>query len=86
MLSVKPMHQRKGVATEILRYCLAQAEEAQLPIFLVSFPRPHDWYLRWGFEDLESFDTDLSEWGPRYCGFGIYRTYGMCRRPRPGAI
>ncbi len=65
----------------MLRLCLDKADQAGLPVWLVSFPAAHGLYLPFGFKDLAFFDTDLSKWGKEFCGFGVYRCYGMCRQP-----
>ncbi|KAH8598222.1 acyl-CoA N-acyltransferase [Bisporella sp. PMI_857] len=78
-LNTHPKHQRKGLGTSLVERCLEIADHDGLPIFLNSFPGAHDLYARSGFEDVEHIDVDLSEWGKKWRGYGIYRTFAMLR-------
>jgi hypothetical protein len=40
-------------------------------------------YLTYGWEPVGFADIDLSEWNGQHRGYGIYRTYGMVRKPGP---
>lgn len=81
-LVVAPQHQKKGVGSWIMQYCLEKADKAGLPTYLMSFPTAHDFYLKFSFKDMESFDIDLNEYGTKFRGFGIYRHYAMLREAR----
>jgi hypothetical protein len=65
----------------LIRHCVNKADEAGLPMYLTSFPKARDLYARFGFVEKVRFDFDLNEWGVKYRGYGIYRSYGMVREP-----
>lgn len=62
-------------------YCHERAARQGLPIYLTAFPGAHDLYLKLGYADKMHFDVDLNEWGTKYRGFGVYRSYGMLWEP-----
>jgi hypothetical protein len=64
-----------------VNFCGELADKEQLPIFLVAFPNAHGMYLKLGYEDKNHFDVDLSDYTAKYCGFGVYRSFGMVKDP-----
>jgi len=81
LLAISRKHQGKGLGTKLMKYCSNIADEAGLPTFLTAFPGAHDMYLKLGYEDTGMFELDLNNYGKKYRGFGIYRSYGMLRQP-----
>ncbi|MCJ1310032.1 hypothetical protein MMC25_003693 [Agyrium rufum] len=81
-LYVSPYHQKKGLGSHVMKYCLKQADEAGIPTFLISFESAHMFYPRFGFEDVGQLVADLkdSEAGGRE--FGTYRSFAMVRKPK----
>jgi hypothetical protein len=63
-----------------VRLCLNKARAAPVPLFLSSVPSAHGFYKKSGFVDTMHSDIDLSEWGPKYGGFGMYRLQGRLAR------
>jgi hypothetical protein len=63
-----------------MRYCAKKADAAGLPIFLIAFPGAYRLYNNLGYQELDHFDEDLSERGPKFNGYGVYRSYGMLRK------
>ena len=55
-------HQGKGLGTQLMRHCIAMAEEAQLLIYLAPSSSAYSFYHRFRFEDVGYFDMDLSYW------------------------
>lgn len=49
-------------------------------LFLNLVPSAHGFYGKLGFIDTVHSDIDLSEWGPKYGRFGMYRLQGMLTR------
>ena len=80
-LFVKPQHQRRGIATEMLRYGFAEFDLEKNLIWLSTQMRGRDFYRKYGWENVDNVDIDLSEWGGKYCGFGIHRSPLMLRQP-----
>jgi GNAT superfamily N-acetyltransferase len=81
LLAISPKHRGKGFETKLMRFCSDIADEAGLPTFLTAFPRAHDMYLKLGYKDVGHFEFDLNNYGKKYRGFGIYRSYRMLRQP-----
>jgi GNAT superfamily N-acetyltransferase len=81
MVAILPQHQGKGLGTKIMKFCADIADKDGLPIYLTAFPGARDMYLKLGYKDIANFDMDLNEYGKKYRGFGIYRSYGMLRQP-----
>ena len=65
-------------------YCLEKADEKKLPVYIVSFPGPDEFFNRFGFGYQDLFEVDLGKEGPNYQGFGVYGMYGMLREAQLG--
>jgi hypothetical protein len=64
-----------------MRFCSDIADEAGLPTFLTAFPGAYEMYLKLGYKDVGHFEFDFNNYGKKYRGFGIYRSYRMLRQP-----
>lgn len=75
-----------GVGTYIVRHCLRESDAVGLPAYLNAFPGAHGFYKKMGFEVVDQADIDLGEWGTKFRGYGVYRSYAMLHRPRAGTL
>ncbi|CAL3963130.1 unnamed protein product [Diplocarpon coronariae] len=80
-LAVRRAYQKRGLGRRLMMRCHELATEDGLPIYLTAFPSAHDMYLKLGYTDETHFDVDLNEYGTKYRGFGVYRSYGMLWQP-----
>jgi hypothetical protein len=58
-----------------------KAKIENLPLIVCSEPQAYEFFVKKGFGDTKHGDMDLSKWAPPYCGFGIFRLYGMIWNP-----
>lgn len=82
-LYVNPKSQGSGVGSSLTLHALEEARSHDLDISLLSVPNAHEFYVKFGFVDARCFETDLSRFGPKFGGFGLYRFQGMWRKTRP---
>jgi GNAT superfamily N-acetyltransferase len=62
LLGADPAHQGKGLSSQLLRPRLAEAEEAQLPVYLeTTNPRNLPIYQKKGFEVYEQIELDAEK-------------------------
>lgn len=80
-LHVVPTHQRRGIGSALLKYGLDTLGAGALPVWLGTQMRGRNLYLKWGFEDVDSVDIDLTEFGGEWCGYGVHRSPCMLRMP-----
>lgn len=64
-----------------MRICHTKAAEAGIPLFLCAVPSARDFYAKLGFEERVVLEIELSDFAPRFSGFGAYRFYGMMKAP-----
>jgi len=83
---VLPLFQRKGIGSALFRYGLQTLGADEVPIWLVTQMRGRAMYLKFGFQDVDVIDIDLSEYAGPYQGFGIHRNICMIRQPGGIAI
>ncbi|OGE50869.1 hypothetical protein PENARI_c015G00751 [Penicillium arizonense] len=55
MLAVHPSHQGRGLASKLLKWGLARADEEGVEVYLSSSPEGKPVYEKYGFRALESF-------------------------------
>ncbi|OQD89045.1 hypothetical protein PENANT_c003G03746 [Penicillium antarcticum] len=55
MLAVHPSHQGRGLASKLLKWGLARADDEGVEVYLSSSPEGKPVYEKYGFRDLESF-------------------------------
>ncbi|KAJ6084915.1 hypothetical protein N7499_004544 [Penicillium canescens] len=55
MLAVHPSHQGRGLASKLLKWGLAHADEEGVEVYLSSSPEGKPVYEKYGFQGLESF-------------------------------
>ena len=60
-LFVKPKHQSRGIGTELLRYGFAEFGLEKETIWLSTQMRGRNVYRKYGWEDVENIDIDMSE-------------------------
>ncbi|EAS33305.3 uncharacterized protein CIMG_04329 [Coccidioides immitis RS] len=80
LLITRPEFQGRGVGSALLKDGLAVADKYNIPVWLEASPRGYPVYKKFGFQDVEHFDLDLSKYG----GSTVSRTVGMLR-PSKGA-
>ena len=78
-LFVAQDHQGNGLTAQLMRVCLAKADEAGLPTYLVSFPGAHGFYRKFRFEDVGVLDVELKDGEEGGRDLGVYRQYAMLR-------
>jgi hypothetical protein len=61
----------------LILLAIEEAKKTALPLFFDSTPAAHEFFLKSGFEDTESFEIGLESWAPPYSGFGAFRLFGM---------
>lgn len=76
-LFVAMAHRKRGIGSQLVKMCLDKAKSEGVPLAVASEPAVHDFFLKLGFEDAKHFDIDLRKWSPEYCGFGVFRIWGM---------
>ncbi|MCJ1376632.1 hypothetical protein MMC20_007875 [Loxospora ochrophaea] len=82
-LVVSPTKQRQGIGSALLRQGLERADEERVPTWLQSTPVGHNVYPKFGWKDVATFELDLSIWGGKGQGWGIYTWHHMLRLPAP---
>lgn len=80
MLMTHPKHHRRGAGKMLVQQGVDFADEARLPCYLESSPAGHRLYLSMGFEDVETLDMDMSEFGIE----GIHPHYVMIKPAKLG--
>ena len=78
---VLPAFQRMGIGSKLLQYGFEILGANTVPIWLVTQMRGRAMYLKFGFEDVDVIDSDLSEYAGPYQGFGVHRNICMIRQP-----
>ena len=83
-LMILPAYQRKGIGSELLRWILGNTELDKWPAWLAAQPKGRELYRKFGWEDVDNFDIDLSEWADPLSGYGLHRSALMIRPPGGG--
>lgn len=77
-LCCKQSHQKRGVATLLIRSGCEQADRLKLPITIYAMgEKARDMYMKHGFQQLAEKHQDLRPF--RDC---VYHTYWMVRHPQ----
>ncbi|MCJ1439264.1 hypothetical protein MMC27_008656 [Xylographa pallens] len=76
---VKPCSRNGGLGSRLVQLCIDKAQDATLPLFLSSVPSALGFYQKLGFVETGHAEVDLSSWGSKYGGYGIYRLCGMLK-------
>lgn len=74
---VSQAHRNKGIGSQLVKIGIDKAKAAGLPLVVGAEPASHTFFQKAGFEDTEHVDIDLRQWSPEYCGFGLFRLWGM---------
>lgn len=69
---------RRGAGGMLLKWGTDKADELGLPVYLESSPEGHNLYLKYGFQDMELHELDLSEFGVPE----LHRTWLMMYYPK----
>ena len=81
-LHVLPAYQQKGVGTELLRWLFKTYGLDKELIWVNTQLRGRDnLYSKFGWQDMEVVDIDLSKYLGEGNGFGVHRSVGMLRYP-----
>ena len=80
-LMVLPDFQRNGIGSALFRHGFENLGADEVPIWIVTQMRGRAMYLKFGFQDLDVIDVDLSEYAGPWQGFGIHRNICMLRQP-----
>lgn len=78
-LFTDPEYQQQGIATKLLDYGLALADEIGIFAYLEASPAGLALYKKLGFEEVGSFDINLSKYKPG--APEVYTTTLMIRQP-----
>lgn len=62
-LSVKKSHQRRGIASALIRWGQDYATKVGLPIHVEATPDGVPVYKKHGYETLDTFSIDLTKYG-----------------------
>lgn len=63
MLHTDPKHQRRGAGGVLVKWGTKKADDLRLPIYLESSAEGYRLYQKHGFEKVESFEVDLTQFG-----------------------
>jgi N-acetylglutamate synthase-like GNAT family acetyltransferase len=63
MLHTDPKQEGRGAGSALLKWGIQKSDELGLPAYLESSPDAHGFYKKYGFEDVEIFELDLSRFG-----------------------
>ena len=80
-LMVLPDFQRNGIGSALFRHGFETIGADKVPIWIVTQMRGRAMYLKFGFQDLDVIDVDLSEYAGPWQGFGVQRNICMLRQP-----
>ncbi|MCJ1378760.1 hypothetical protein MMC17_001859 [Xylographa soralifera] len=81
-LMVLPEFQRRGIGSALLTYGLETLGANKWPVWLVTQMRGRELYRKFGFDDADMLDIDLSEYAGPHRGFGSHRSMCMIRQPK----
>ena len=68
----------------LIRQCLTESKNLQIPTYLSAFPGTCDFYAKMGFDIVETAGIDLANWETEFRGYGVYKSYGMLYQPVEG--
>jgi len=78
---VPPSKQGQGIGSALVKWMTDKADEAGLETYLSSLPAACSVYKKLGFEEVDFFEMDLSQWSKPYEGYGVFRNSEMVRQP-----
>ncbi|MCJ1476257.1 hypothetical protein MMC13_004923 [Lambiella insularis] len=83
ILAASPLHERRGAGTMLLKEVFEVADTEGLDCWIDASPVGYPLYKRLGFQDVDFFETDVSEPSTLKEGESrtMYKTAGMLRRP-----
>lgn len=73
-------HRNRGIGSQFMKLCIDNAKAEGLPLAFESEPAVRGFFLKHGFKDTKHADMDLRPFSPEYCGFGMFRLWGMVMR------
>ncbi|EEP76732.1 predicted protein [Uncinocarpus reesii 1704] len=77
-LVTHPEYQGRGIGSLLLKEGLAVADKHNIPAWLEASAAGYPLYKKFGFEDVEIFDMDLTKYG----GKTVARSVAMVRQPQ----
>lgn len=80
-LYVHPVFQGQGIASELLTWGFEHFGLARETIWVQTPMSGRPKFLRYGWEDVDCVDLDLSKWAGEHMGYGLYRMQMMIRKP-----
>lgn len=80
---MKPEYQKQGIGTALLRWGFKEFDLEKEKVWIQTQMRGRNVYRRYGWEEVDHLNIDLSEWGGKLRGFGVHRSPCMLRQPGP---
>ena len=65
-----------------MKWGIERADKESMPCYVNSMPERPGFYQRHGFAEVSQVDIDVAEYRGQFCGYGIWRMYGMLRDAR----
>ena len=81
-LAVRPDRQKQGIADLLMKQFIAFADRENLETYLQGHVVAYKIYQRFGWHNVETFETDLTDWGDDG-ELGTHRVFCMLRPPQP---
>ena len=76
-----PEYQRLGLGSALLEWGFRSFGLETETVYIGTQMRGRNLYRKYGWEDVDYVDIDLSEWGGKLRGYGVHRSPIMLRRP-----
>ena len=80
LLGTHPLYERRGAATQLIKWGCERADVEGLPCFVDSSITGHPLYRKLGFRDVGSMEVDLDQYEGGE-GLGVQRWIAMLREP-----
>jgi GNAT superfamily N-acetyltransferase len=80
-LEVLPQYRGKGIESQLIQWALCECGLSGQLVWCWAGMDEMQTFINHGWEEVGFVDIDLSEVKGKNRGYGIYRTYGMIRKP-----
>ena len=78
---VLPAYQRQGLGSKMIRYAVDELSLSRLPVWLHTQVRASGFYNKFGWQEVDRLNVDMSEWKGKGLGFGTHSSLCMVREP-----